>query len=72
MEVKGKPMSKNKLSIYATPTQMVYCKYLDSDNPVTKWSYKSILQSRCDSGDKLAESILMHLNFIEKGKHHVK
>lgn len=44
--------------VYATHTPHIFFKYLKTDNVVTKYSYKMILQSRSNKGDKLATYLL--------------
>lgn len=46
---------------YATSTHDIMRKYIATDNVVTKWSYKSILESRAKRGDSHARWYLMRL-----------
>lgn len=46
---------------YATSTHDIMRKYFATDNVVTKWAYKTILQSRANRGDSHARWYLMRL-----------
>lgn len=49
------------MSNYATSSRQIAQKYLATENVVTKWAYKQILQSRANAGDKRARLYLASL-----------
>jgi uncharacterized membrane protein len=55
----------NKVTKHMTPNITVYEKYLQTNNVVTKSSYKDILKNRYSNGDENAKKYLDKIEAME-------